>query len=98
VTGGACTCEGTVSRWCEGTALQSDDCADYGLTCEYIGPELGYYCYDPEACEGLTFYGACDGTTVQWCQDNEPLAYDCAEDGLVCGLVDEETGYNCIEP
>jgi Trypsin len=91
------TCDGTVSRWCEGTTLQSEDCAELGQACAYVGPELGYYCYDATACDGLTFYGECDGSVLRWCQDNEPLEYDCAQDGAPCGLVDEDTGYNCLE-
>lgn len=54
---------------------------------------------EPTDCEEIGWEGMCteDGKVV-WCEDDEMLEIDCAENGDVCGY-DEEMGYNdCLPP
>lgn len=90
-------CDGAVSRWCdEHGQLAEYDCAADGQTCRFLGPILGNYCYDEAACEGLTYQGRCNGTVLTWCEDNEVLQYDCADDAQACvDSGDTETGFVC---
>ena len=56
----------------------------------------------PAGCGDLTMLGACDGTVVQWCQDDAVHNYDCADDSAGCALVDCDDdpencyGYGCV--
>lgn len=47
-------------------------------------------------CGDVTYEGACDGTTLVWCEDAELMTHDCAEDGEVCAYESAEVGYNCV--
>jgi hypothetical protein len=90
-------CDGTVSRWCDDTGRKAEyDCADEGHTCTFLGEQLGYYCYDPDVCEGYTYQGACEGNVLVWCEDNEVERVDCSDDGTTCqDSGDPETGFVC---
>jgi agmatine/peptidylarginine deiminase len=43
----------------------------------------------PDACNGVTYEGCCDGAVVTWCENNEIQTVDCANDpqspGPACG-------------
>lgn len=50
-----------------------------------------------EPCDGLDFRGHCDGDIVSWCgRDGTRHTRDCAEHGLACGWLDDETGNWCM--
>lgn len=42
-------CDGDRALWCEDDRVQQLDCASYGSTCGFVGPEVGHYCLDPDA-------------------------------------------------
>ncbi len=89
-------CDGAVAQWCDVMGQKhTQDCAELGQPCQYLGPESGYWCFDAEACQGYDYRGQCDGTVLTWCEDGEVFSQDCADDDQVCGLVDEATGYDC---
>jgi hypothetical protein len=73
-----------VSLWGEGyTALR------------YVNIEGG----DPssgDACAGLTYQGACDGNTLQWCEGGALKTYDCGATGKACGWESDAVGNNCV--
>jgi len=46
-------------------------------------------------CGDTTFDGRCDGFRARWCVDNNLVTEDCAEQGLICGLNDDNM-YRCI--
>jgi hypothetical protein len=51
---------------------------------------------DPgEACGGVDYRGACDGDVAVWCDGGRLARRDCAQEGRVCGFVDDETGFYC---
>lgn len=47
-------------------------------------------------CGDVTYEGACEGSTLQWCQDGTLKAADCAESGRTCGWQDASVGFNCL--
>ncbi|MBN2359440.1 MAG: trypsin-like serine protease [Deltaproteobacteria bacterium] len=92
-------CQGDVAVWCEDGELLERDCADDGQICGDTGGSYGYYCMDEEvdgdSCQGYTYAGTCEGSVLVWCEDQQVLWYDCADDGMGCGWVRSEDGYNC---
>ncbi|MFN3198638.1 MAG: S1 family peptidase [Bradymonadia bacterium] len=53
----------------------------------------------PGACDGLDYFGACEGRTAVWCEDGEVNQRDCTQDdGAVCGYVNPELGFYCRPP
>ena len=90
-------CNDDVSEWCDLLGQKhSVDCGAQGQECQYLGPESGYFCWDEAECQGHTYRGDCEGTVLTWCEDGEVYTQDCADAGDTCGLVDEETGYDCL--
>ena len=87
-------CDGTLSQWCNELAQQDHyDCADDGQVCQFLGPILGNYCYDPAACENETYTGRCDGDVLIWCEDNEVVSQECGAGN--CAFQDADVGFNC---
>lgn len=50
-----------------------------------------------DACGGLTYRGRCVGARVEWCDSNQVLFQECANEGLACGLLDPQQGIFCRE-
>ncbi len=50
-----------------------------------------------DECGDLDYLGRCNGDVAEWCQDGQIATHDCAAEGLVCGWVDDETGYYCMQ-
>lgn len=46
-------------------------------------------------CEGLDFYGECNGSVVRYCDGGFLVEFDCAWFLSGCGWVDDSTGYYC---
>lgn len=50
-----------------------------------------------DMCGDVDYRGRCDGDVVAWCgRDGRVRMRDCAEHGLVCGWLDDETGNWCL--
>jgi len=94
-------CQGDVAVWCEDGVLQRRACADAGQVCGDTGGELGFYCLDDttdtedQSCQGYTAAGTCEGSVAVWCDDDQVLWHDCADDGMACGWVSDDQGYWC---
>ncbi|MEO1271858.1 MAG: hypothetical protein AAFX99_27505 [Myxococcota bacterium] len=54
----------------------------------------GVYC-EEDPCRGLDYYGQCDGNVVEYCDDGQYRAVDCASEGLRCVWFNERVGYWC---
>lgn len=50
-------------------------------------------------CEGLDYFGGCEGRVAVWCEAGVVQRRDCAlDDGDVCGYVDANLGFYCRPP
>lgn len=100
-------CDGATLTWCENGALRSVNCASSGQTCGWESDAVGNNCgsfapppapVDPvDPCDGLDYAGACDGSTLRWCENGAPRTHDCANEGQTCGWQDDVTGNNCVD-
>jgi agmatine/peptidylarginine deiminase len=82
-------CEGKVCGD-DGCGASCGTCAD-GQLCSASGE-----CEKVDGCGGLTYFGACDGSVVVWCEDNQVQSFDCASQDKTC----EEkpgVGFTCVE-
>jgi len=50
-----------------------------------------------EICGGLDYAGKCEGTVIQWCENDEVIQLDCADHGAVCGWDSEKEYYTCMD-
>jgi hypothetical protein len=100
---GQCSDDGVLT-YCLNGELQTIDCAAIGEDCTYIDDSIGYYCTVPPApdnCMGVDFFGECsaDGNVLTYCLNGELRVINCPDQGdFVCGLIDEITGFGCVEP
>ncbi len=58
--------------------------------------DLDFACDDVQG--GSTYYGACDGNTLVYCDPSteSTLRIPCIRDGKVCGFAGDDRGYNCL--
>lgn len=49
-----------------------------------------------DACDGLDFFGACDGMLLRWCENGALRSADCGALGQTCGWQDDTIGNNCL--
>ena len=48
-------------------------------------------------CDGLTWFGECDGDTARWCKDGNTIEErDCTTNGTHCGYISSSQGYFCL--
>lgn len=103
---GACG-DVTYDGLCEGTTLVYCQSQESGVVRVECAPEFecgvrdGYAeCRLPGSggCGRVTYEGYCDGTVAVYCdwEQTEVVSYDCANDDMPCGYVDDETGYWCV--
>ena len=50
-----------------------------------------------EICGGLDYAGKCEGTVIQWCENDEVIQLDCADLGAVCGWDAKKEYYTCMD-
>ena len=48
-----------------------------------------------DPCDGLDFYGRCNGTVAEWCHDGVQQSVNCALYGASCRWIGSEQGYYC---
>ena len=107
---GGCGMETPAGR-CDGNAVVQCESVESGrvvrIECPAgqecgIGPEGQAECRMPGSagCGTVTFQGFCEGDTLVYCNLNETEVerVDCAANNRVCGFVNDEIGYNCVEP
>ena len=51
-----------------------------------------------DPCNGETFAGRCNGTSVVWCENQQVKTSNCSAQNKVCGFSAEKQYYGCIEP
>ncbi len=49
-----------------------------------------------DTCNGLDFFGTCEGGTLRWCEDGAVRSADCAASDQQCGWQDDSIGNNCL--
>lgn len=84
-------CDGDSVKGCDGTYDRSEDCVG---GCGFMGPDAGYDCL-PEICNGIDYFGECDGDLLRYCKGDRLRERDCAARGQTCVFEGEEVGYNC---
>jgi hypothetical protein len=94
-------CNGDTAEWCADEAIQARDCSEEGLVCGLVSEELGYYCMTPEVeldvCDELDYLGRCNEDLAEWCSDDAIQTRDCALDDQICGYIDSEYGFYCVD-
>ncbi len=89
------SCDGDQLSWCDDGVVRERDCrACGGEACARVDNVVGFACVE-NACGSVTFQGECDGNVARWCEDNQVLTQNCADDGETCGFVDDDTGFFC---
>ena len=88
-------CDGSVARWCDGSEVQTRDCAAESLVCAFDDSAQSYGCLDP--CPGVDAAGRCDGDTLVTCEETGTVNRDCAAEGLVCAMNADTSEYDCLE-
>ena len=94
------SCQETVLQTCSESGIQVIDCADFGETCGWDDEDGKYACLN--ACGDIDYHGQCDGDLLTYCsspygQAGELVTVDCAENGMVCTLVNDAIGYDCVD-
>jgi hypothetical protein len=49
-----------------------------------------------DPCQGETYEGRCDGSSVVWCENSQVYQTDCAAKGQVCGFSTQNNWYECL--
>jgi hypothetical protein len=102
-------CDGGTLSWCDSGEVQIRNCGACGETCGLVDNTLGFACLDgseppstdqnpPTAggdCGDIDYTGACDGDTALWCDGGVLNTRDCANQGQVCGYVNDNIGFFC---
>ncbi|HVY47043.1 MAG TPA: hypothetical protein VHB21_14245, partial [Minicystis sp.] len=88
------SCEDGVAVYCDGVAVQREDCASQGLGCGFAGDDQGYWCV--QGCGDLDEVGACAGSSLRYCDQGQVVTYDCGGDGLSCGYRGDAGYYDCL--
>ena len=87
-------CDGDTVVWCEGTTLQTLDCASAGRTCGWNDAQKFNDCVDgpilSSDCGDIDNVGVCTGASLAYCQDDALVTQDCA---FGCGW-NATAGYN----
>ncbi len=95
-------CDGNIVHWCENNTQYEVDCTTRNKECVYSPPDGYYGCAVPQQppaddpCQGETYQGRCDGTTIIWCQDNLVQQLACALYGGSCGWDATRQVNNCL--
>jgi len=82
------------------TSYGDANCTQYGVDTRtdayksFLG--VGTPAADP--CQGETFTGRCNGTSVIWCENQQVQTSNCASQSKVCGFSAEEQYYGCVAP
>ncbi len=81
-------------------ACQGMDCG-YDGACNCGGCQNGYICQSnqcvedstPDPCQGVDYYGCCDGSVLKYCYNEQLQMNDCGANG--CGWRSSDYGYDC---
>ena len=92
-------CDGNVLEICESQATGAVDrteCAS-GEEC-VVAPNGHAECVTAGAtgCGSVTFDGQCDGTVLSYCEDDELVVFDCANEGFECGATGATGDVDCV--
>ncbi|MFH1810685.1 MAG: hypothetical protein ABIJ09_18225 [Pseudomonadota bacterium] len=100
--------DGECDTWCDepdpdcSAQGSGDICADRGY---YDDGVCDTFCAEPDPdcrpqqgdrCGDVTYYGYCDDDTLIYCYQNRIDIVECTGTHPHCGLVSEQTGYDCL--
>jgi hypothetical protein len=81
----------------DGSCVDVDNYTRIDLSRDWIEDTLGSS--DPgnpgDPCEGLDYFGECQGEVARWCDDGELRTRDCGAEGKDCAWVNDQIGYYC---
>ncbi len=90
-------CDGDRLSFCADGALYEYDCGNTGSVCAWQNDSIGYNCLaSADPCDGLDYYGTCEGSLLRYCSNDTLHEYDCATSGRSCGWQSSSIGYNCL--
>jgi hypothetical protein len=49
-----------------------------------------------DQCNGETYQGRCDGSTLVWCEQNQVKQSNCGARGMGCAWQSDDVGHNCV--
>ena len=94
---GRCSPDGRVAEFCDDDGLVQDACDD-GEVCGDAGGTQRCIPTSQAPCGDITTFGECSGNVLSWCDGGVTRVRDCgACGGDVCGLVDNVSGFACVE-
>ncbi|MBW1807735.1 MAG: trypsin-like serine protease [Deltaproteobacteria bacterium] len=95
-------CDSDTVVWCENDNVYRQDCAADAKVCGYNDEQNYYACVEEvvpqDPCKGETWMGRCENDQVIWCENEQVLTQDCAEQGKLCQFDDDKNYFGCIEP
>ncbi|MBU1238594.1 agmatine deiminase family protein [Myxococcota bacterium] len=93
-------CDGTDSSWMCGEVGDADPCLDKIVLPCHSGRECnaGICTGTGGQCGDIDYDGECQGTYSVYCDEDYLIVDDCAAYGLVCGYLNAEGYYDCVEP
>ena len=88
-------CDDNTVVWCENNQVQTSNCSSQNKSCGFSEANNYFACVDAapiDPCNGETFAGRCDGSTVVWCEAEQVKTLNCIQ----CGFDSANGYYNCI--
>lgn len=88
-------CDGNTVVWCENDQVNTTACGDTQRVCAFSTEQQYFACLTPpnDPCQGETFEGRCDGSTVVYCENDEVKQISCPGS---CGFDSGNGFYNCL--
>jgi hypothetical protein len=86
------------------TSYGDQYCAQYGVDTRvdaylpFLGLEDEPDPVDPDPCQGESWEGRCDGSSVVWCENDQVYRQDCSSTAKECAFAAEQGYYACVEP
>ena len=98
---GSCSNDQQIASYCDNGVLRRDPCGA-GEICGVDNGNRRCISVDDNACGDVSFFGACDGDTLTWCDSSSGAGVvrtrDCAAcGGQACLLQDNVVGFACVD-
>jgi hypothetical protein len=95
---GACSVEQALVTYCEDGVVVRDACGADEICARVPNATSTVRCipHDDNPCGAVTRFGACDGETLTWCNDDVVTVRACDACGERCLLTSEVDGFACV--
>ncbi len=95
---GACSVEQSLVTYCQDGFIVRDACGANEICARAPNATTTVRCipHDASSCGAVTRFGACDGETLTWCDDDVVRARACDACSERCLLTNEVEGFACV--